>query len=435
MHLGPIPPSMGCRSGCDSIRGWVEGNVQTRPAGSEKPAECRPRDVARRSGAIHADGMITCVADVFLSYSLADAATAARLATQLRRAGVSVFGDRSIEVAETMDSALSTAIAEARVFVLIHPGQVGSSSFVHRETQAALSRGTSEGLPVLPVMLPGREPVGDIGSYRYVRVSTPEDFAPVIAIVLDLLRETRLPKGRSVAAQRLSFLSSLLHTDLSQAPQAAAVVLDEIARTVGGGSRYVARQLDLLRDATSWAEIHLGPDHPSAVSLRFRLTDALLRAKRYDESSALSGKSVDASTAPTDRLEASLKLGYALLDDGRLEEAQLQYQESLQLARQTDSRSAEATSLVALGTLARMGGDLAQARLLYRRAVDLTAGMSQPSVRIGALIGLCEVTAGTGDPDARRRYAEEALWLSRTTGDDALARRAASLVGIEEGGR
>lgn len=375
------------------------------------------------------------VADVFLSYSQSDARAAGRLAEQLRRAGVTVFWDLDMAVGSSIERSISRAIAQAKIFVLLHPGHVSPSSFLERETQAALMRSASAGLPVLPVMLPGREPVGEVGAYRYVRVRSEADFGPVIKVVLDLLRDARPKKSRSVVAQRLSFLSALLHTDLAQAPQAAAVVLDEIAQTVGGGSQYVVRQLDLLRDATTWAEMHLGPEHPSAVSLRFRLLQALLRSNLNDESLAMSLSSLDAHTAPIDRLEASLNLGHALLANGHHDEAEQLYEQALELARDTDSLSAEATSLVALGTMARMRGDLARAGSLYARAVALTSGSSQPTARVEALIGLCEVTAESGESENLIRYAKEALWLSETIGDDALARRAAALVGMEEGKR
>ena len=371
--------------------------------------------------------------DVFLSYSLTDAGAAGRLVEQLRRAGVTVFWDRDLAVDTSVEQGIASALAEAKVFVLLHPKQLGSSSFLQRETQAALVRSTSTGLPVLPVMLPGREPTGDVGDYRYVRVSSENDFDPVVNVVLDLLRETRPKRSRSVAAQRLSFLAALLHTDLPQAPQAAAVVLDEIAQTVGGGSQHVALQLELLRDALAWAEMNLGSEHRSTTSLRFRLAQALLKSRRYDESLALSRQTLDASTTPTDRLEASLNLGHAMLEGGRREESRQLYEQSLVLARTTDSLSAEATSLVALGTLARMNGELSQAESLYAPAVDLTSHTSQPTARIEALIGLCEVTTATGDSQARTRYAQEALWLSETVGDDDLARRAAALLEMDGG--
>ncbi|GAA1780078.1 hypothetical protein GCM10009811_01740 [Nostocoides veronense] len=82
-----------------------------------------------------------------------------------------------------------------------------------------------------------------------------------------------------------------------------------------------------------------------------------------------------------------------------------------------------------------MRGELIGARTYLERAVDLTTRLAEPSARTSALIGLCEVLNEMGDTEGSLRYAEEALWLSRTmlAGDDTLALRAAALVTIQDG--
>ena len=378
-------------------------------------------------------GMIGRMADVFLSYTSRDSRAAALLAAQLRAAGISVFWDRDIRIGQSIEDVTSAAIAQAKAYILLHPGRSGSSDFIHRETQAAIARSASDGLPVLPVLLPGREPDGDVGRFRYVRVASDEDFGPVVEIT----RKTLDMAGHSSpsdAGLRLSFLSSLLYTDLSHAPQAAAVVLDEIAQTVGGSSEEATRQLDILREAAKWGEAHLGPRHPSVTSLKYRLTEALLRAGLYDESLALSEQALSMSDETGDQVQASLNLANALLESGRLDDAHRRYEDSLNLARRTGSESAAAIALVALGTVAQMQGDLSSALSFFTEAVRATSRLALPSARASALIGMCELTQGSDDTEQRRRYVAEALWLARTTlaGDDALAQRAAALTRAEE---
>lgn len=373
--------------------------------------------------------------DVFLSYSYDDSHAASRLAAQLRQAGITVFWDREdIKVGEAVTQALSSAIAEARAFVLLDPGRMSSSTFIHKEIRAAIARSATSGVPVLPVLLPGREPASEIGSFRYIRVASDDDFSPVVQVVKSVLNAANRSRPTS-AGLRLSFLSSLLNTDLGQAPRAAAVLLDEIAQTVGVSNRVTGRQLAVLREAAHWGEVNLGPEHPSVVSLRYRLTKALLRSGRYEESLGLSEEAVRTSSSPEERLEASLNLGNALLASGREEAATERFQESLHLARSTNSESASGTAIGALATLARMRGDLTVSRRLFEEAVEITTRVGQPSARVSALIGLCEVAAQMGDAESTRHYADEALWLSRTAlaRDDDLTLRAAAIVAARGG--
>lgn len=371
--------------------------------------------------------------DVFLSYTLRDSAVAARLAERLRRAGLSVFAVQNVATGEVVAEAMSMAIAEARSFVLLVP-EGGASQYVQKEIQAAVARSVSDGLPVLPVLLSGREPTEDVIRFRYLRAEAEGNFADVVDLVGDILRSAD-HASPSADGLRLSFLSSLLDTDLFGSPHAAALVLEEISQTVGGGAEEFERQLAVLRLATEWGEIHLGPSHPSVALLRHRFADVLGRAGQNLESIELRRRIMEESTSPEGRTEAGLGLANQLVAVGQLAEAITYYQQSLDVASQSGSDSVAAASLVGLGTVARVQGDVTSARMYLEQAVGLTTYLAEPSARAAALIGLCELLNEAGDVEESHRYVEEALWLSRTmlASDDALALRAAALATMEDG--
>lgn len=373
------------------------------------------------------------MSDVFLSYALQDSEVAAQLAAQLRRAGLSVFAVEDVAPGESIWRAVSTAIAEARVFVLLVP-RSGTSESVQKEVQAAVTRSVGGGLAVLPVLLPGREPVDDVARFRHLRVDAESDFSDAVDVVGGVLRASA-HASPSAAGLRLSFLSALLDSDLSGAPDAAVLVLEEISQTVGGSVEEFDRQLAVLRAAAEWGESHLGPSHPSVAPLRRRLADVLGRSGRHQESIEVRRRSLQTSATPEERIEQGLDLANQLVASGLLEEATRHYEQSLELASRSGFDSAAAASLVGLGTIARMRGELIGARTYLERAVDLTTRLAEPSARTSALIGLCEVLNEMGDAEGSSRYAEEALWLSRTmlAGDDTLALRAAALATIQDG--
>jgi tetratricopeptide (TPR) repeat protein len=368
------------------------------------------------------------MADVFLSYTLQDRDVAQQLVDRLRRADVSVFwGDDSIRAGDSVTDVVSRALAQAKVFVLVDQGQAGQSEFVRREIDAAISRGMAGGLVLLPVLLPGRKPTGDLSAFRYIRVGSDGDLSPVVDVVLKLLYSA--PRPRPTADHlRLSFLAGLLRTDLMNAPVAASLVLDEISQSVGLEADDVDGQLGILRDALAWGRTNLGLDHPAVSTLMYRLTDMLFRLRRFAEAAEMSREILHSSKRPVDIVLARLNLANALIAMGDARGAEKQYQQALSEAQTLDLSSATATALVALGTLARQRGDTIRARKLYEDAVRVTTSLSHPSARVDALIGLCEVLRELGDNEALAKYAEEALWLAQTTlgADHALALRAAA---------
>lgn len=364
-----------------------------------------------------------------MSYSHRDLPVAQRLFRQLRDAGIDTFWDRDVPWGEPVRDVLSSAIGAAKVFLLLYPGRHEASDFVSLEMQAAIARSGTGEMQFIPVLLPGRSPVGDIGAFRYVYAESEHEFGPVVKVILNALKKA--PRAeRSGEDRRLSFLWSLLDSDLGNAPQAAALVLDDIASaslaTAPGSSE---QQINLLYRAAEWAERSLGVEHRSHLSLRYQLNAALLGAARYDESTQLSLQILSRATTAREKIEVGLQLGYALFQSGRLEAASEQYLAVLALAQRNDSPSALTTCLVALGSVARAGSDLDRAETLYARALEVSAHFVQPSTRVSALIGLGEIAAQRGNTEAERRWADEALWLSQTTlaVDDALALRAAAL--------
>lgn len=373
------------------------------------------------------------MADVFLSYSHRDSQIAWRLWRQLREAGVDTFWDRDIPAGLPVREAVSEAIAAAKIFVLLHPGHHGSSDFIGLETQAAITRSLAGDLRLIPVLLPGRPPIDDIGAFQYVGADSEHDFKYVVQLIVDALGAPARahPSDRD---RRQSLLRSLLESDLGKAPQAAALVLDEIASSFETDPSGDGEEFDLLYRATQWAEQHLGIRHRSHVSLRYQLSAALLHAGRYEESIGLSRRILENATTEREKLEVGVNLGYALFQIGSLDAASDQYQTVMYMAQRNDSPSVLTTCLVALGSIARAYGDYARAEHYYERALEVSAHFVQSSARIGALIGLSEIAAQTGDTEAERRWADEAVWLSRTTlpANDALALRAAALRGAED---
>lgn len=353
------------------------------------------------------------MADVFLSYTMRDVKIAKQLTIALREHGISVFwAHDSMQAGESIHETLTRALADARAFVMLHPGEVGSSEFLKMETEAALSRGKSGGLLVIPVLLPGREPVGDIGNFRYVRVDSSENLAPLVQIVATALA-IRPKEPESMSALYLRFLSNLLRTDLAQAPQAASLVLDEISSTATAQ----ADELQILTAALAWGTQQFGQNHPSVRSSRYQLSRLLAAAGRYQESAALGSQVLETSDDPSDRLAAGINLGNSYAAEGDLDLADRHYLQVLTLAREIGSGSGQSAALVALGSTAQRRGHLTIAQSRFEDALGLTTQFGDPSARISALVGLSNVQRSLGDPLSAMASATQALHLAQRTLD------------------
>jgi Flp pilus assembly protein TadD len=105
------------------------------------------------------------------------------------------------------------------------------------------------------------------------------------------------------------------------------------------------------------------------------------------------------------------------------------------MSREVGSFTSEAAALVALGSVERRLGSSEDARRHYEQALQVTAAISQPTMRANALLRLIELTAETGDVGSRREYAQEALLLAQTSlaGDAELALQVAGAL-ADEGG-
>lgn len=377
--------------------------------------------------------MMGAMADVFLSYSLRDAHVAARLANELRLAGLNVLWDRGdIRIGAPIAESLRKHITESTAFVLLVPEDAAPSDPLRREIETALVRSATGDLLLLPVLLPGRKPAGNMARFRYIRVESEWDFSPVARVVSTAVRSKSVVPAQAEAESRVSFLSTLLRTDLARAPMAASLVLDEISQSVGSDKDAGFQQLHVLREALEWGRAQLGDHHPSVTLLMYRLADVLLELGDYAESADLSRYVLGTTANPKDTLAASFNLGNALVAMGRDSEAEQYYQAALDVARKFSTDSAAGTALVALGTIARRRGNRADAQALFEEAVHVTTSLAYPSARVNALIGLCEIFNETGDVGRGRPYAEEALWLARTalSGDHDLELRAAAAAGL-----
>jgi TIR domain len=108
--------------------------------------------------------------DVFVSYNWRDREAAERVASALRDNGLNAFLDRWYLVpGQPWQRALETALTACRaVAVFIGPGEMGP--WQQKEKELALDRQTrSAAFPVIPVLLPGSDPVlGFLGQNTWV---------------------------------------------------------------------------------------------------------------------------------------------------------------------------------------------------------------------------------------------------------------------------
>lgn len=349
--------------------------------------------------------------EVFLSYTARDRDLAQRLVQALETSGVSVFwAHRDVQFGDPSQDSLSRALSEARIFVFLHPGQMGSSEYLRMETQAALTRSKTDGLLVLPILPPGRVPVEDIGHFRYVHLNSLEDLEPVVQEILKALR-SKSGVPASTPGIYLSFISALLRTDLVRAPQAASLVLDWISSTAEAQPEDMA----VMAEALDWGLAHLGPDHPAVRSCRHQLA-VLLRAQgRFSEAAALGQEMLAQAANPADRLTATVNFASVVAAQNDLAGARDAYIEALQLAERLNNDPARGAVLVALGSLAEKEGDMSEAIRWYQEALGLTHNSADPSTRVSALLGLSSALVATHEPIQALISAEQGFALAQST--------------------
>ena len=147
--------------------------------------------------------------DVFLSYHWSDREPVEQVARWLRDQGLTPFLDRwYLTPGQPWPQALERVLASCRaVAVMVGPGEMGS--WQQREKDLALERqGHMAGFPVIPVLLPGSDPVlGFLGHNTWVDLRNGVDDPASLAILSSAIQGK--PPGSDLQQRVQSTLASL----------------------------------------------------------------------------------------------------------------------------------------------------------------------------------------------------------------------------------
>jgi hypothetical protein len=131
---------------------------------------------------------------VFLSYSVEDRASAARLADALRDVGLTVWTPDQLAPGENWAAAMGQALEQSEVMVVLFTKDARHSPMLKEEVQFALTGGNYRGrvIPVL-VNLPSFQAGADVPwillHFPAISVAgNPPDFSPVAEKVMHMAR-------------------------------------------------------------------------------------------------------------------------------------------------------------------------------------------------------------------------------------------------------
>ncbi|MGH9189988.1 MAG: tetratricopeptide repeat protein [Acidimicrobiales bacterium] len=189
-------------------------------------------------------------------------------------------------------------------------------------------------------------------------------------------------------------------------------------------------ELDNLRAALAWAT---APEVPAVAGLalaaalgRFWEIRGHLREGRRWLAAALGSTSADSATAEAAAAEAGSKpsirakalnwSGILAQRQGDSEGAQLLYQDSLAIMRETGDRAGMAAALHGLGNLSALQGEAA-ARVFFEESLAIGRELGDERTVAASLANLGWVAHNDGDLAAARRLYEESLVLRRELGD------------------
>lgn len=248
--------------------------------------------------------------DVFLSYHWRDREPVERIARSLRDQGLKPFLDRSYLVpGRPWPQALEQTLASCRaVAVCIGPGEMGP--WQQRESNFALDRqGRNADFPVIPVLLPGSDPVlGFLGQNTWVDLRQGTDDPGLLSLLAGAIRGEApgpdLAERLRVTRATLCPYRGLLYFREEDAPfffgrTAAIRNLHEAVRqhrfiavvgASGSGKSSVVRaglvpQLRQEKD-TTWEVATLFPGHEPLKALA-RAVSPLLEPETMDETDRL----------------------------------------------------------------------------------------------------------------------------------------------------
>jgi TolB-like protein len=136
---------------------------------------------------------MTIAADIFLSYSREDQATARRFAEGLEQEGFGVWWDQTLRTGENYDRVTEAALRDARAVVVLWSKQSVNSQWVRAEATTADRRGT-----LLPVMIePCERPI--MFELKHTAELAHWDGVPTDPAWLALVADLRVATGRNAA--------------------------------------------------------------------------------------------------------------------------------------------------------------------------------------------------------------------------------------------
>jgi tetratricopeptide (TPR) repeat protein len=147
--------------------------------------------------------------DVFLSYHWRDREQVEGIARRLREHGLHPFLDRwYLTPGQPWQQVLEQVVGHCRaVAVCIGPGEMGP--WQQREKHLALDRqARNAGFPVIPVLLPGADPVlGFLSQNTWIDLRPPADYAAALALLAGGIRGE--PPGQDLHAQLQATLATV----------------------------------------------------------------------------------------------------------------------------------------------------------------------------------------------------------------------------------
>src|SRR5581483_10272909 len=134
------------------------------------------------------------------------------------------------------------------------------------------------------------------------------------------------------------------------------------------------------------------------------------------------------SVPPAIVAKARFAAGYAALGEGDLREARVEFERSLELAREAGDGRAEGAALAQLAWLSMAAGEADAARDFAEQSTQLAEAAGDKLTASGAVTTLAELAVAAGQRDEAVALYERGLALRRALGDKRLV--ANSLVGL-----
>jgi tetratricopeptide (TPR) repeat protein len=304
--------------------------------------------------------------DVFISHSLADKHLAEVLAADLRRRDVSVWLDLwSMSSGESIQTAISRALTDARTIILLIGSQAPSSELQRFEWRKALESTWSDpGKQLLGVLVGTNDPPPFLAQWKVLKIdSEGSAWDRVVDELVTYVREAKTQQGHR---HRWGALAWKRADEL----QAWANVLSPTPQFLGEQKQKLQR---LIREAGSADEI-------------------------------------------CDRL---FELAVVERELGELQEARETLRSALQISSKLGNRQRTAVLLVSLAATERKLGSFDVAISRLHEALDLYKSLNRSNDVLSTLSLLASFCRESGHADIGKKYLQQAIRLSRDIGEMA----------------